>query len=202
MLTSAASDHLMAPENFSQILQDIHAASWNLNLDTQIFNFKFVYADGTEWKDFQISLLAPSVVNLIHSDDRQKIYNDVQASMENGHSFSTQCRINQATECWIEIAGQVHTNSHIISGKVLHVTKAAWLSKFIVLNFNYHIEHHMFPDAPWYTLNQLHKVVSAELTTQYNTDPQFVWIRENRVKSLSQLFRPEQRLKDQTKISA
>lgn len=88
---------------------------------------------------------------------------------------------------------------HITARSCVYPT---WLSTFIVLNFNYHIEHHMFPDAPWYTLNQLHKVVSAELETQYNTDPQFVWIKENRVKSLSQLFRPEQRLKNQTKISA
>ncbi len=77
-----------------------------------------------------------------------------------------------------------------------------WLSQFIVLNFNYHIEHHMFPDAPWYYLDQLHKLVSADLKEQYNTDPQFVWIKQNRVKSLSQLFRPEQRLKEQTKKSA
>lgn len=77
-----------------------------------------------------------------------------------------------------------------------------WISKWIVLNFNYHIEHHMFPDAPWYYLPDLNKMVSADLKDQYNTDPQFVWIKENRVKSLSQLFKTEQRLKDQPKRSA
>lgn len=77
-----------------------------------------------------------------------------------------------------------------------------WISKFIVLNFNYHIEHHMFPDAPWYCLDQLHSLVSADLKDQYNTDPQFVWIKENRVKSLSALFRIEQRLKDLPRKSA
>lgn len=123
LITSLPSDHLMEPESFSKIIQDVHVASWNLNLDTQIFNFKFVYADGTEWKDFQISLLSPSVVNLIHADDRQKIYTDVQNSMQNGTHFSIQCRINQKAECWIEIAGQIHNQSHIISGKVLHITQ-------------------------------------------------------------------------------
>lgn len=77
-----------------------------------------------------------------------------------------------------------------------------WISKMIVLNFNYHIEHHMFPDAPWYYLPDLHKMVSTDLKDQYNTDPQFVWIKENRIKSLSQLFKPEQRLKDQPRKAA
>ncbi|MBC7458614.1 MAG: response regulator [Bdellovibrionaceae bacterium] len=124
LLKQIPSDYLLVPENFSQILNDIHTASWNLNLDTQIFNFKFVYADGMEWKDFQLSFLASSVVNLIHPDDRQNIYTDVQSSMTNGESFFTQSRINQEVECWIEIVGKAHLQSHIISGKVLHITKS------------------------------------------------------------------------------
>jgi acyl-lipid omega-6 desaturase (Delta-12 desaturase) len=78
----------------------------------------------------------------------------------------------------------------------------AWLSKFIVLNFNYHIEHHMFPDAPWYYLPDLHQMVSPALKENYNTDHQFVWIKENRIKSLAQLFKTEQRLKDRPIKSA
>lgn len=77
-----------------------------------------------------------------------------------------------------------------------------WLSKLIVLNFNYHIEHHMFPDAPWYYLNQLHQFIRADLKEHYNTDPQFGWIKENRIKSLSDLFKTEQRIQNQTRKPA
>ncbi|MBC7458616.1 MAG: fatty acid desaturase [Bdellovibrionaceae bacterium] len=90
-------------------------------------------------------------------------------------------------------------DQHITARSCVYPT---WISKLIVLNFNYHIEHHMFPDAPWYYLSDLHKLISAELKDQYNTDPQFVWIKENRVKSLSELFKSEQRIKDQQKRSA
>lgn len=81
-------------------------------------------------------------------------------------------------------------------------TYPLWLSKFIVLNFNYHIEHHMFPDAPWYYLDKLHTLVSEDLRENYNSDPQFVWIKENRLKSLSELFNTEQRNINRTKRSA
>lgn len=63
-----------------------------------------------------------------------------------------------------------------------------WIAKFIVLNFNYHIEHHMFPDAPWYRLSQIHEVLKKELNQNYNTDPQFQWILNNRQKKLKDLL--------------
>ena len=68
-----------------------------------------------------------------------------------------------------------------------------WLSKFVVLNFNYHVEHHMFPDAPWYRLESIYKIVSGELDESYNSDPQFAWIKKNRSKNLTELFTNEKK---------
>lgn len=36
-----------------------------------------------------------------------------------------------------------------------------WLSTVMVLNFNRHTEHHLFPSAPWYTLNRLRRRLIA-----------------------------------------
>lgn len=36
-------------------------------------------------------------------------------------------------------------------------------SRFIYLNMNYHIEHHMFPLVPYYNLPRLHKVIKDDL---------------------------------------
>ena len=36
-------------------------------------------------------------------------------------------------------------------------------SRFIYLNMNYHIEHHMFPLVPYYNLPKLHEVIKDDL---------------------------------------
>lgn len=59
-----------------------------------------------------------------------------------------------------------------------------WFAKYVVLNFNYHIEHHMYPNVPWYYLDKIHHHTQSELGASYNTDPQFAWILKNRPKNL------------------
>lgn len=49
-----------------------------------------------------------------------------------------------------------------------------WFAQWIVLNFNYHSEHHMYPDAPWHSLPHIHERLS--LQTDLNVDPQFDFI--------------------------
>ncbi len=39
--------------------------------------------------------------------------------------------------------------------------------RFLYLNMNYHVEHHMFPMVPYHALPQLHAEVAAELPTPY-----------------------------------
>lgn len=36
-----------------------------------------------------------------------------------------------------------------------------WLSVALALNFNRHVEHHLFPAAPWYSLNRIRKRLSS-----------------------------------------
>lgn len=62
-----------------------------------------------------------------------------------------------------------------------------WFAQWIVLNFNYHSEHHMFPDAPWHTLPALHEKISAVI--DLNTDPQFEFILRTHRGSFTELLR-------------
>lgn len=65
-----------------------------------------------------------------------------------------------------------------------------WFARFFVLNFNYHVEHHMFPDIPWHMLDQIHDLVRAELGTDLNLDTNLSWILQNRSKSLLEVIEP------------
>lgn len=67
-----------------------------------------------------------------------------------------------------------------------------WFARFFVLNFNYHTEHHMFPDAPWHMLEEIHHLVKAELKSDENIDTNLEWIMENRPKTLLKVIEPEQ----------
>jgi acyl-lipid omega-6 desaturase (Delta-12 desaturase) len=66
-----------------------------------------------------------------------------------------------------------------------------WVAAHIALNFNYHTEHHLFPDAPWYYLPKLHNLVHTELGTSHNIDQAFQWILENRPKGILQVIRTD-----------
>lgn len=63
-----------------------------------------------------------------------------------------------------------------------------WLARFVVLNFNYHSEHHMYPYVPWYHLDKLHQIVRPEIGEAYNLDPSFSWVLTNRSKDLVEVF--------------
>lgn len=63
-----------------------------------------------------------------------------------------------------------------------------WFSKYIVLNFNLHIEHHLFPDLPWYKLNEIQDITKNILQEHYNTDTNLNWNLENRSKDLLKMI--------------
>lgn len=77
-----------------------------------------------------------------------------------------------------------------------------WFGRLVVLNFNYHIEHHMFPDVPWYHLEKLHREISKDLATAYNTDPYFSWILENKPKPISDVLKSSPFSKNTTNKAA
>jgi fatty acid desaturase len=50
---------------------------------------------------------------------------------------------------------------------------------FLMLNLNYHLEHHLFPGVPWYNLPRLHRLLEAEYQAAgapiYRSYLRFVW---------------------------
>jgi omega-6 fatty acid desaturase (delta-12 desaturase) len=71
-----------------------------------------------------------------------------------------------------------------------------WFANFFALNFNYHTEHHMFPDAPWYYLEDIQKRIQSELKEEYHTDPYLKWILVNRKQSVLQVIDTKARSRD------
>ncbi|HEX7479252.1 MAG TPA: fatty acid desaturase [Polyangiales bacterium] len=49
------------------------------------------------------------------------------------------------------------------------------LSELLVLNFNFHIEHHLFPTLPWYRLRQARRLVKPALGQEYRETRGLAW---------------------------
>lgn len=66
-----------------------------------------------------------------------------------------------------------------------------FLGRFVFLNFNYHIEHHMFPDAPWYSLEGISNQVQIGISDRYRFDEGMSWIIQARKKDLMTILLSE-----------
>jgi fatty acid desaturase len=62
------------------------------------------------------------------------------------------------------------------------------LSHWVFLNFNFHTEHHLYPDLPWFELEALSHQLSEHLGSNYNHDPMFKWILSNRKRPLAEII--------------
>lgn len=71
----------------------------------------------------------------------------------------------------------------------------------VTLNFNYHSEHHMFPDLAWHQLSQVHELLQAQLGEDLNTDLQFAWTFRNRREALDQILKRAPESKGHKKAS-
>lgn len=65
-----------------------------------------------------------------------------------------------------------------------------WFSRLVLLNFNYHAEHHMFPTLPWHELPKAYERVRAANPQGYQFCEGHDWIRVNRQKDLREVFSP------------
>lgn len=63
-----------------------------------------------------------------------------------------------------------------------------WISNLVVLNFNYHIEHHMFPDIPWQKLSEAHDLIKPVLGEKYISENNFSWIKYSRKLSMNEVL--------------
>jgi fatty acid desaturase len=62
------------------------------------------------------------------------------------------------------------------------------LSGLLFLNFNFHIEHHLFPDLPWYRLRQARDFARTALKEEYCETIGINWNLQNRTKDATQVF--------------
>lgn len=62
------------------------------------------------------------------------------------------------------------------------------LGEILVLNFNFHIEHHLFPQLPWYRLRGAAQLVKPLLQGKYEEVPHLRWSLENRQKECTEVF--------------
>ena len=65
---------------------------------------------------------------------------------------------------------------------------ASGLEKYVVLNMNYHTEHHLFPDLPWHQLNNAHKLLLQE-NEQLNLTS-LNWMNEQRRRPFPEVIIP------------
>jgi len=64
----------------------------------------------------------------------------------------------------------------------------AIFSDWLLMNFNFHIEHHLFPDLPWYDLRKAQAITKEALGDEYRESHGIDWNVENRVKPMEEVF--------------
>lgn len=62
------------------------------------------------------------------------------------------------------------------------------ISEFVVLNFNFHIEHHLFPNLPWYRLRAARDLVKPALGYLYRDAHAFRWAYRARKQSVTDVM--------------
>ncbi len=67
----------------------------------------------------------------------------------------------------------------------------SWLSPLLALNFNYHTEHHFFPNLPWYRLQKLRRVLKPALGNEYTELKGIAWNIRNRAIAAKDIILPE-----------
>ncbi|MGE0632590.1 MAG: fatty acid desaturase [Pseudobdellovibrionaceae bacterium] len=71
-----------------------------------------------------------------------------------------------------------------------------WIEEYVTLNFNYHSEHHMFPELPWFQLSQIHHKIREVLAEELNMDRQFAWTVEHRRHDLTYILANDKKQED------
>jgi acyl-lipid omega-6 desaturase (Delta-12 desaturase) len=66
------------------------------------------------------------------------------------------------------------------------------LSELLVLNFNIHTEHHLFPDLPWYRLKRARSLVKPVLGDEHHEVVGIGWNVDNRARSATEVFLKEE----------
>ncbi len=89
-------------------------------------------------------------------------------------------------------------DQHLISRSC---TYFGWMERIVLLNFNYHVEHHLFPTLPFGELKKAHELVKATIGPGYNEELGFTWIWRSRKKQLAQVLHEPARIQTERKVS-
>jgi fatty acid desaturase len=65
-----------------------------------------------------------------------------------------------------------------------------WFSRGVLLNFNLHLEHHLFPTLPWHELENARRLVRPALGPLYNETFGSQWLRRHRKFPIDALLAP------------
>jgi omega-6 fatty acid desaturase (delta-12 desaturase) len=66
-----------------------------------------------------------------------------------------------------------------------------FVSELLVLNFNFHVEHHLYPSLPWYRLREARKLVRERIGSGYNEAVGIGWNLKNRSRDVQELLLTE-----------
>ena len=71
-----------------------------------------------------------------------------------------------------------------------------FIAKWFLLNFNFHVEHHLFPDLPWYHLAHARPIAKETLQNSYLESIGIEWNLQNRAKDPTEVFLVDQNGQD------
>ena len=91
-----------------------------------------------------------------------------------------------------EIYGATATAGKLPVWQQTHVTRSCYypkvMSELLLLNFNFHIEHHLFPNLPWHQLRRARHLVRSSLGDGYQECVGISWNLENRRKDVREVL--------------
>ncbi len=61
------------------------------------------------------------------------------------------------------------------------------IAELLLLNFNFHIEHHLFPNLPWYRLRKARTLIREALGTDYQESVGISWNLKHRRRSVEEV---------------
>lgn len=65
------------------------------------------------------------------------------------------------------------------------------IEKVLVLNFNYHAEHHVFPNLPWHQLPMAHAIIQKSQVQSETTVIRWGWLGQRRKSPFMAFLRPD-----------
>lgn len=60
--------------------------------------------------------------------------------------------------------------------------------RLVLLNFNFHTEHHLYPDLPWHQLDKVFVLVQKKKLSTYHFESGWSWIRRARAKEMDKVL--------------